>query len=330
MEQTEPIVSVVIPTKNRHQLVVRAVKSALAQTLKGIEVIVVLDGPDEATIKTLSQLDDPRLRIKTLPQSLGGSNARNSGVGMARGRWVAFLDDDDQWFPGKLDAQLKVAQQSDLLYPIIACRLIARRRTQDFVWPRRFPEPEEPLGDYIFCRRSIFGGEGFILPSVIFTAKGLLERVPFRISMESLEDLDWLLRASAVKSAGVEFVPGPEPLAIWHMDDDRPRMSHSTDWLYALSWIKQNRHLVTPRAYASYILTRVSEKAARSGERKFLMLLKEAYRNGRPTLICIMLHMAYWLTSKEARFRIAALFTGIRDRVMSARPKRAVITRLEE
>ena len=322
-EDTGPLVSVVIPTRNRHLLVVRAVNSVLSQTLAAIEVIVILDGPDEAATKALSQIDDARLRVETLPQRVGGGNARNTGVSIARGRWVAFLDDDDQWLAGKLEAQIQTAKRSRHTYPIIACRVIARSRLGDSVWPRRFPKPEEPVGDYMFCRKSIFGGEGLIATSGIFAGKELLEMAPFATSLERHQDYDWLLRACAVKGAGVEFVPGPEPLAVWNMDDGRRRVSSKTDWRYSLSWIRKSRHLVTPRAYAAFVLTRVSENAAKEGDRKFLLLLREAFTNGRPALIPLLLHMANSLTTKEARCRLAALFTGKRSRGVSTGPKRS-------
>ena len=71
----EQIVSVVIPTLNRPRLLVQAVRSALAQTLKPIEVIVVIDGPDEAMRKALAAVNEPRLLVKALP--------RNGGLGAA-------------------------------------------------------------------------------------------------------------------------------------------------------------------------------------------------------------------------------------------------------
>jgi len=97
MKATEPLVSVVIPTRNRPHLVTRAVHSALTQSLHKIEVIVVIDGPDESTLHILDQIDDPRLKVSMLPQHLGLSDARNTGVREARSQWIAFLDDDDEW-----------------------------------------------------------------------------------------------------------------------------------------------------------------------------------------------------------------------------------------
>ena len=102
------IVSAVIPTRGRPELLQRAVRSALAQTLRAIEVVVVIDGEDPATSLALKEWthQDGRLRVLALPASVGGSDARNRGVEAASGEWIAFLDDDDEWLPGKLQAQL--------------------------------------------------------------------------------------------------------------------------------------------------------------------------------------------------------------------------------
>lgn len=160
MGKNEPIVSVVIPTLNRPHLVVRAVRSALAQTLNAIEVIVVVDGPDEVTVQVLRRIDDDRVRVNPLPLHVGLGEARNAGVGEARSRWVAFLDDDDEWFPQKLEAQLQTAQQSANRHPIVSCRLIVRTERGDVVWPRRCPRLGESMSEYLFCRTSVFSGEG--------------------------------------------------------------------------------------------------------------------------------------------------------------------------
>ena len=109
---SEPLVSAVIPTCNRPNLVVRAVKTALSQTYPNMEVIVVVDGPDDSTSQALGAIADPRIQIITLPQRLGGSGARNAGVQAAKGEWIAFLDDDDEWMPSKIECQLDIARRS--------------------------------------------------------------------------------------------------------------------------------------------------------------------------------------------------------------------------
>lgn len=165
MVNSQPIVSVVIPTLNRPHLVVRAVRSALAQTLDAIEVIIVVDGPDEATVQALGAIEDPRLIIKALSRNLGLVAARNQGVEAARGQWIALLDDDDEWLPNKLAIQLRTAQQSPFQDPIISCRFIKRSETTDVVLPRRLPSPSELMSDYLFRRTHLFGGEGLVQSS---------------------------------------------------------------------------------------------------------------------------------------------------------------------
>ncbi len=93
--------------------------SALAQTLREIEVVVVIDGEDPATRIALDELaqQDGRLRVLALAASVGGSDARNRGVDMAAGEWIAFLDDDDEWLPGKLQAQIDAVRASKASSP---------------------------------------------------------------------------------------------------------------------------------------------------------------------------------------------------------------------
>lgn len=109
-----PLVSVVIPTRNRSHLVKEAVASALAQDGVPMEVIVVDDGSTDGTLQALapfgkspSEKSPSEKSIDVIVQAHRGvSAARNHGVERSRGRWIAFLDSDDLWLPGKLSAQI--------------------------------------------------------------------------------------------------------------------------------------------------------------------------------------------------------------------------------
>src|SRR5208282_582118 len=120
---------------NRPQLVTGAVDSVLRQSLRDIEVIVVIDGPDEATQRVLQTIDDPRLRILPLPENVGLGEARRAVTHAARGPWVALLDDDDTWLPQKLAIQLDAARRSRHRQPIVTCRVIACRQRGKVVRP---------------------------------------------------------------------------------------------------------------------------------------------------------------------------------------------------
>jgi glycosyltransferase involved in cell wall biosynthesis len=88
------IVSAVIPTRGRPELLRRAVRTALAQTLRELEVVVVIDGVDPATHLVVEELarQDPRVRQITLSSSVGGSDARNRGVDAAVGEWITMTN----------------------------------------------------------------------------------------------------------------------------------------------------------------------------------------------------------------------------------------------
>jgi glycosyltransferase involved in cell wall biosynthesis len=280
----------------------------MAQSLRAIEVIVVVDGPDRETLSTLERIDDPRLRVKSLAARHGPGGARNQAVGEARAEWIAFLDDDDRWDPRKLEIQLEAARSSPHRYPIVACRLIERGDGREAVLPRRPPRPEEPLSEYLFSRKGLFWGETLIHTSTLLTRKELLERVPFRDDLPKHEDWDWLLRACTLDGVDVAFVPDEQPLAIWRTGENRPRASTRPDWRFSLAWLRESRGLLTPRAYASYLLSIVSADAAkeRSG-RAFWLLPWEAGRHGKPRALDFLLYIGIWLLPQGVRRRLTRL-----------------------
>ena len=304
----EPLVSVVVPTYRRPLLVIRAVQSALAQTLSQIEVIVVIDGPDEATREALAAINDPRLRAIALPSNQGSCGARNAGVAAAQARWVAFLDDDDEWMPQKLELQLQAVRSSRYPLPIASCYLVVRSPQGELIWPRRLPTQSEPLSEYLFVRNTLFQGEALIQTSTILTAKELLEKVPYRSSMQKHDDWDWLLRAITQEGVGIEFVS--EPLSIWYLGEKRPSLSSTYDWQSSFNWIQSARDLVTPRAYSSFILAEVSARAAIARDWKaFWPLLWEALRQGSPRPADVCLYLGMWLIPPQTRRWLRSLLT---------------------
>jgi len=127
-------------------------------------------GRDDATVQAPSVLEDSRVRGKPLPCAQGPAETHNAGVEAARGRRVGLLDEDDEWFPSKLDFQSCTAQQSTFQHPIISCRFIKRSETSDVVLLCRLPAPGEPMSECLFRRTRLFGGEGLVQSSTILTA----------------------------------------------------------------------------------------------------------------------------------------------------------------
>ncbi len=106
-KKQDPKVSVVIPTCNRPDMVARAVRSVLDQTYQDFEVIVVDDGLQKRADLAVRAISDPRVCYIAHDTNKGGSAARNTGIRAARGGYIAFLDDDDEWVSDKLEMQVK-------------------------------------------------------------------------------------------------------------------------------------------------------------------------------------------------------------------------------
>jgi len=106
----DPLVSVVIPAYNAEKTIRNAIDSVLEQKTANLEVIVVVDDAcTDDTAHAVEAVDDPRVRLLRSRRNSGPSAARNMGLKQARGRWVAFVDADDEWVPERLENLLRVA-----------------------------------------------------------------------------------------------------------------------------------------------------------------------------------------------------------------------------
>lgn len=111
----QPTVTIVVPTRDRPELLRRAVASALAQsTAAPVEVVVV----DDASDTPVELPPDPRLTVVRHDRPRGGAAARNTGTRLARGRFVAYLDDDDELTPRYVEVSLAAHATSDLPPPV--------------------------------------------------------------------------------------------------------------------------------------------------------------------------------------------------------------------
>ena len=300
-----------IPTFRRPELVRRAAASALAQTAGDLEVIVVADGADaaatDATRRSLETLGDPRLRVVAPGRQLGNGAARNLGVDHAAAPLVALLDDDDEWFPGKLAAQLPLVEGEATL---VSCRLEARvGGGETHRWPRRRPREGEPLGEYLFCPKRPGTGEGMVQTSTWLMRTGLLRRVRFAEDLRRYVDLDWILRAAAgLPGFEVRFAGWPEPLCVWNIEPSRPRVSTDDSGDLALAFARQRRHLLTRRGYAGFVLSLASQSAAAAGRRPgYWSLLRASLDGGRPTAAGLLGHTLHYAVPRSLLRRGVAL-----------------------
>lgn len=141
-----PLLSIIIPTHNRPQLVVRAVKSALEQTVKDLEIIVV----DDASEVTPELPQDSRVRMVRLSQPSGGSVARNVGTRAARSRWITYLDDDDRLLPDMVEQSLKALSKHSSKEPVALISGLEVVNVLGEVTQKRIPPQLHEKGSHFF------------------------------------------------------------------------------------------------------------------------------------------------------------------------------------
>ena len=192
-----PRVSVVIPVFNGERFVADAVKSALAQSLRELEVIVVDDGSEDSTPDVVDALSDDRIRyVRQENQGLAG--ARNRGIEEAGADLIAFLDADDLWFPCKLTKQLAGMRSDAVVYSDVAFwdaatgRVIGPYEVFD-----RFPGDRSKFSGDILLGLL---GQNFVHPSSVVLHRDRLQEVgPFDPGLLLVEDWDlWLRLAERV------------------------------------------------------------------------------------------------------------------------------------
>jgi glycosyltransferase involved in cell wall biosynthesis len=110
---SNPVVSVIIPTYNRAKVIGRSIISVLAQTYRDFELIIVDDGSTDNTEEVVKSFNDPRIYYIQKEQNRGVSVARNIGIKAARGDYIAFNDSDDEWLPTKLEKQMALFKRDE-------------------------------------------------------------------------------------------------------------------------------------------------------------------------------------------------------------------------
>jgi glycosyltransferase involved in cell wall biosynthesis len=148
-----PSVSVVIPTHDRPGFLQAAVRSVLNQDYAGpIEALVVFDGCDPGEVQASSSRDGRRVVVLTNDREPGPLGARNAGIVASSSDIIAFLDDDDEWFPSKLSRQVEILKSRPVEMVLSGVRFVAGDRYRDYV-PR--PPADDPV-------RGLVGGGVFM------------------------------------------------------------------------------------------------------------------------------------------------------------------------
>lgn len=207
------MVSVVIPSYNREATIERAVKSVLDQTYKDIEVIVVDDCSTDNTGKIVENMikADNRVRYYKLEKNSGACVARNKGIDLAQGEYIAFQDSDDEWLPKKLELQIDAMKENKA--DICFCQFRRFNRKGEMV----IPDLESG-----FVPRNVLLEESIISTQTIIGKRHCFDGVRFDVLMPRLQDYDIVVRLSR----NVSFYLVAQSLVNMYEQSD----SISTNW----------------------------------------------------------------------------------------------------
>lgn len=189
------LLSIIIPTYNRPQLLLRAVNSALAQTIEDFEVIVV----DDCSSHPIKLPEHPRLKIVQLTENKGVSVCRNIGAKAAKGDWISYLDDDDELLPNMAQISLKALKNTTLPKPVALLSGIEVIDRKGKIIQTRIP-PTLPRGSH-FGLEEIKPSQSFLSKQTLVVEKEVFLSIGgFDESFTSRETTELFLRLNQVCS----------------------------------------------------------------------------------------------------------------------------------
>jgi len=197
-EAARPLVTVIIPTFNRAAIIGRAIRSVLGQTFQDWELLVVDDASTDGTEREVKSFSDDRIKYLRHDQNRRVSAARNTGIRSARGEYVSFLDDDDEWLPEKLAKEVEVFRNSD---PDVGLVYTGKTVFDEHGRVLQIRMPTESGWVYDTMLEQHFIGS----PSRVTVRKQVLDRVAgFDETFVNCQDYDlWLRVAKVSKIAAV-------------------------------------------------------------------------------------------------------------------------------
>lgn len=244
MSEETKSVSVVIPLYNCPDRIEGAIRSALEQSPKPIEVIVIDDASTDSVDSSTLEGIDPCVRVIRHEVNRGGGAARNTGIDAARGELIGFLDADDRWLPGKLELQLSQMSNRDG-EDIFACANVRLEgpSPKKHIYNSRPPFEGEDISRYFLIHDCTFQTSTLLVPAK------LAKSVRFDDRLRRHQDWDFIFR---LIRNGAIYLYWHEPLAIYWDGSNATRVSTQKSIEPALFWLKVAGNTIAPDAAAVF------------------------------------------------------------------------------
>lgn len=201
------LVSVIMPTYNRARVIERSISSVLKQTYKNLELIIVDDGSTDNTESIVNNIMDSRIHYVKSRHNLGACHARNLGINLAKGEYIAFQDSDDVWHLDKIEKQLHLIQKTKA--DLVTCRYnryIEGSKKSKITIPDNVNEGFCLVGDII--GRPLFGTSCIFAKTKVFKTNKFDEGLPrfqdFEVILRIIQDYSVYLALEALVDAFVQ------------------------------------------------------------------------------------------------------------------------------
>ncbi len=209
----KPSVSVILPTYNRAYSIERAIGSVLNQTYQDLELLIVDDGSIDNTEEKVFALKklDSRIKYVRHKENKGPAAARNTGIQLASGKFIAFQDSDDEWLPEKLEKQINVINKASDDVGVVYTGFWRIFSDKKRYYPSENINKKE--GD---IHREILNGNFIGMPTVLIKKECFSELGLFDENIQPLEDWELFIRFSRK----FKFLLINEPLVMEYESDD--------------------------------------------------------------------------------------------------------------
>ena len=268
------LISVIIPTYNRAHCIGRALASVKAQRIEDLEVIIGDDASTDDTVAVVKTLM-PEAKVVCLSINQGAAAARNAALKLASGDFIAFLDSDDEWLPGKLEKQIRFLRENEEVGLCGSGHILFCKNGSRVDFPGKNP---------VDWRLELHSAESFHGACTPLMRREVLEKVGLLDEkLRVLEDWDWMLRISRLFKIHVL----PETLTIIH-ENNPSNPDHTVESTGYFLTKHHEEFMHYGATHAARVISQHYENAARN-----------LFRHHRPSQGCGML----WKSVTRAPFR---------------------------
>jgi hypothetical protein len=218
VEDAGGLVSVILPTFNRAATLPRAIMSVLDQSYRNLELLIVDDGSRDNTAEIIGKIDDPRIRYIPLELNGGASSARNVGLRLARGHFIAFQDSDDEWLAGKLERQVRAAQSAgETAVTVFHPKILYGRDDAGLYGPHRICFLPKIKNQEEAAIKKLMHQQNLISTQTLLITREALDRAGF-FDVHLVNSEDWAFGIELFNSSKVVFID--EPLVVSYLQSD--------------------------------------------------------------------------------------------------------------